>query len=193
MPTKIQIDTLKREIPAWIEILKNNGFTAKQISFTLPQMITESMYFASNSYLQDLNPLGIKYRPLKPSPDTTQGRKSSEFNIDGSYYARFNNKNALAKEYKRILSLQRAGNKIGKPIDAIDFVDFNNRLYDNGYYEKTLKKKREYLNNLIGINTTLKNIFPNYLEMLQKKNSLTFLTFLGVLFVLGTLYIKKIK
>ena len=187
--TKTQIDTLKREIPAWIEILKNNGFTAKQISFTIPQMITESKYYSSPSYLQDLNPLGIKYRPNNPSPDTTRGRVSTE----GDNYARFKTKDSLAKEYKRILSLQRAGNKIGKPIDAIDFVDFNNRLYANGYYKKDLQVKKDYLNNLIDINTKIKKVIPNYLELLEKKNSLIFYSFLGVLFVLGTLYIKKIK
>ena len=184
--TTSQIITLKREIPAWIDTLYSNGFSTKQISFTLPQLLLESGYFSSPSYIQDLNPLGIKYRPATPSPDTTQGRKSTE----GDYYARFGSRDSLAKEYKRILSLQRSGNKIGKPIDAVDLRDFSKRLYANGYHGA---KELDYFNGLVGANKNISLAVPDYLDQLKKKNIASYLFYSGII-LLGIVYIiRKIK
>ena len=180
----IKINNLKKEVPEWINILYANGFTTKQITFALPQMIVESGYFSSNSYKQDLNPLGIKYKPANPSPDTTAGRVSTE----KDNYARFGSKDSLAKEYKRVLNLQRAGNKIGKPIDAIDLTDYNNRLYANGYYQKDAEHKKNYLQGLVSANANIQKYVPNYLELLKKK-SMIFLPFLlgGILLIMAVL------
>jgi hypothetical protein len=177
---------LKREIPVWIDTLYSNGFSAKQISFTLPQLLVESGYFTSPSYLQDINPLGIKYKPTAPSVDTTQGRKSTE----GDYYARFKSKDSLAKEYKRILNLQRTDNKIGKPIDATSLEDFNNRLYANGYYAKDLEHKTNYLKGLISANKNISIAIPDYLDQLKKKNIASFLFYTGII-LFGMVYIIK--
>lgn len=177
--TKLQIDNLKREVPIWIDTFKAVGFNDKQISFAIPQIIFESKYFTSNSYKEDLNPAGIKYRPNNPSPDTTQGRKSSEYTTARpDYYARFKNREAVAKDYKRILSLKRKGNPLGAPIDAKDFKDYNDRLYANGYYLKTPEVKRNYYNGLVSINTNLSKVIPNYLELLKKKRYTGFLIIL---------------
>lgn len=177
--TKLQIDNLKREVPIWIDTFKAVGFNDKQISFAIPQIIFESKYFTSNSYKEDLNPAGIKYRPDRPSPDTTKGRKSSEYTeARPDYYARFKNREAVAKDYKRILSLKRKDNPIGAPIDAVDFKDFNNRLYANSYYSKTPEVKRNYYNGLVSINTNLSKVIPNYLELLKKKRYTGFLIIL---------------
>lgn len=171
--SKQQIERLKVNVPIWIDTLQRNGFDAKQISFAIPQMLVESAYFSSKSYLQDTNATGIKFRPNTPSVDSTAGRKSTE----GDFYARFKNKDAFAKDYKRILSLQRTGNKLGKPLDAKDLFDFNNRLYANGYYQKTPDKKQDYINGLLSANKYLLQVFPNYTEMLNKKKKLLDLLF----------------
>lgn len=165
--SKDQIQRLKINVPIWIDTLMNNGFDARQISFAIPQMIVESKYFSSNSYLQDTNATGIKYRPKTPSVDTSAGRKSTE----GDFYARFKNKDAFAKDYKRILSLQRTGNKLGKPIDAKDLYDFNNRLYANGYYLKDKEHFDNYIAGLLSANKYLLQVFPTYTEMLNKKKN----------------------
>lgn len=185
--TSSQIVTLKREIPAWIDTLYSNGFSTKQISFTIPQMLLESGYFTSNSYRQDLNPLGIKYKPANPSPDTTQGRKSSEFNTDGSFYARFGSRDSLAKEYKRILSLKRTANKLGKPIDAVDLRDFSKRLKANGYHQIP---ESEYYRSLVGANKNISLAVPDYLDQLKKKNIAFYPFYLGVI-LLGIVYLVK--
>jgi len=181
--TTAQIILLKREIPEWIDTLYSNGFSTKQISFTLPQLLLESGYFTSKSYLQDINPLGIKYKPTAPSIDTTQGRKSTE----GDYYARFGSRNSLAKEYKRILSLKRAGNKIGKPIDAVDLRDFSKRLRANGYFGIP---ELEYFNGLVGANKNIAIAVPDYLDQLKKKNIAYLPILLGII-LLGIVYIGK--
>ena len=176
--TKLQIDNLKKEVPIWIDTFKAVGFNDKQISFAIPQIILESSYFTSNSYKEDLNPAGIKYRPDSPSPDTTKGRKSSEYTpARPDYYAKFKNREAVAKEYKRILSLKRQGNTTGAPIDANSFLDYNNRLYLNGYYDRA--KKDSYYKNLVSINTTLSKVLPNYTELLKKKRYIGFLIILA--------------
>lgn len=185
--TTSQIAILKREIPVWIDTLYSNGFSTKQISFTIPQMLLESKYFTSNSYREDLNPLGIKFRPANPSPDTTQGRKSSEFNKDGSYYARFKSKDSLAKEYKRILSLQRSKNKLGKPIDAVDLRDFSKRLDANSYHGIP---ENDYYKLLVGANKNISLAVPNYLDLLKKKNIAFSPFFLGII-LLGLVWIIK--
>jgi hypothetical protein len=184
--TSSQIVILKREIPAWIDTLYSNGFSTKQISFTLPQLLLESGYFSSPSYKQDLNPLGIKYRPATPSPDTTQGRKSTE----GDYYARFGSRDSLAKEYKRILSLQRTGNKIGRPIDAVDLKDFSQRLKANGYHGIS---EKEYFNGLVGANKNISIAVPDYLDQLKKKNIASYLFFTGLILLGIVVIIRKIK
>jgi hypothetical protein len=182
-----QITNLKKEIPTWIDILYANGFTAKQITFALPQMIVESKYFTSSSYLQDLNPLGIKYKPNAPAPDTTAGRVSTE----NDNYARFGSKDSLAKEYKRILNLQRTGNNIGKPIDAVNLADYNNRLFANGYYQKDAEHKKNYLAGLVAANSYIQKYVPNYLELLKKKS----ITFFPILLagILLSIFILKYK
>jgi hypothetical protein len=185
--TSSQIAILKREIPVWIDTLYSNGFSTKQISFTIPQMLLESGYFTSNSYRQDLNPLGIKFRPANPSPDTTQGRKSSEFNTDGSYYARFGSRDSLAKEYKRILSLKRVANKLGKPIDAVDLRDFSKRLKANKYHQIA---EPEYYRSLVGANKNISIAVQNYLELLKKKNIASYLFYSGII-LLGLVWIIK--
>ena len=185
--TTSQIAILKREIPVWIDTLYSNGFSTKQISFTIPQMLLESGYFTSNSYRQDLNPLGIKFRPANPSPDTTQGRKSSEFNTDRSYYARFGSRDSLAKEYRRILSLKRTANKLGKPIDAVDLRDFSKRLKANGYHQIA---EPEYYRSLVGANRNISIAVPNYLELLKKKNIASYLFYSGLI-LLGLVWIIK--
>jgi hypothetical protein len=185
--TSSQIAILKREIPVWIDTLYSNGFSTKQISFTIPQMLLESGYFTSNSYRQDLNPLGIKFRPANPSPDTTQGRKSSEFNTYGSYYARFGSRDSLAKEYRRILSLKRTANKLGKPIDAVDLRDFSKRLKANGYHQIA---EPEYYRSLVGANRNISIAVPNYLDLLKKKNIASYLFYSGLI-LLGLVWIIK--
>ena len=181
--TSSQIAIIKREIPAWIDTLYSNGFSTKQISFTLPQLLLESGYFTSPSYLQDINPLGIKYRPANPSPDTTKGRKSTE----GDYYARFGSRDSLAKEYKRILNLQRIGNKIGKPIDAVDLRDFSKRLKANGYHGIS---EPEYYKGLVGANKNIAIAVPDYLDQLKKKNIAFYPFYLGII-LLGIVYLVK--
>lgn len=181
--TSSQIVILKREIPAWIDTLYSNGFSTKQISFTLPQLLLESGYFTSPSYLQDINPLGIKYRPANPSPDTTKGRKSTE----GDFYARFGSRDSLAKEYKRILNLQRSGNKIGKPLDAVDLRDFSKRLKANGYHQIA---EPEYYKGLVGANKNIAIAVPDYLDQLKKKNIAFSPFYLGII-LLGIVYLVK--
>lgn len=181
--TSSQIVILKREIPAWIDTLYSNGFSTKQISFTLPQLLVESGYFSSPSYQQDLNPLGIKYRPQSPSPDTTQGRKSTE----GDFYARFKTRDSLAKEYKRILNLKRSANKIGKPIDAADLRDFSQRLFANGYHGI---KELDYYKLLVGANKNIAIAVPDYLDQLKKKNIAYYPFYLGII-LLGIVFLVK--
>jgi len=163
--SKEQIQRLKINVPIWIDTLNRNGFDAKQISFAIPQMIVESQYFSSPSYLQDTNATGIKFRTQTPSVDSSAGRKSTE----GDFYARFKNKDAFAKDYKRILSLQRTDNKLGKPLDAKDLYDFNDRLYANSYYQKDKEHFDNYIKGLLSANKYLLQTFPNYTEMLEKK------------------------
>lgn len=181
--TTAQIILLKREIPEWIDTLYNNGFSTKQISFTLPQLLLESGYFTSKSYKQDLNPVGIKYKPANPSPDTTQGRKSTE----GDFYARFGSKDSLAKEYKRILNLKRSANKLGKPIDAVDLSNFSKRLKANGYHQIP---ESEYYRSLVGANKNISLAVPDYLDQLKKKNIAFYPFYLGVI-LLGIVYLVK--
>ena len=190
---KAKIDGLKKNVPMWIDTLRNNGFNSKQISFAIPQMVVESEYYTSNSYKQDLNASGIKYRPKSPSADTTAGRKSSEYTAQRpDFYARYLNPNAYAKDYKRVLSLQRAGNKIGKPIDAINLTDFNNRLYANGYYQKDKKHYDNYILGMLSANKYLMQVFPNYLEMIEGKKK-TYLIYYLVGGITLIYLIKKFK
>jgi hypothetical protein len=181
--TSSQIVILKREIPAWIDTLYSNGFSTKQISFTIPQLLVESGYFTSPSYKQDLNPVGIKFKPNAPSPDTTQGRKSTE----GDFYARFGSKDSLAKEYKRILNLKRSANKIGKPLDAVDLRDFSKRLKANGYHQIP---ELDYFNLLVGANKNISLAVPDYLDQLKKKNIAFYPFYLGII-LLGIVYLVK--
>lgn len=137
--------------PSLIKAGFNTEFLLK---LGISQLLLETGRFKKGSlYERDNNYSGIKYI-CKPFQKAERGSRTPPKEQSGSpdrcgnFYAHFENADDWAKDYYRILSLKRIGNKIGRPIDAKDVTDFNERLYANGYYLQTPTAKANYLKNL---------------------------------------------
>jgi len=135
--------------------LINQGLNEKQLKFALAQLLLETGDFSSKSSVSKLNNnySGIKYicksyqDAEKGSPVPANERAATE--KCSNYYAKFRDADAWAKDFIRILSLQRAANQIGKPINADTLNEYNDRLYANGYYSQGPGKKEGYYKNLL--------------------------------------------
>lgn len=169
-----QIAALKKEVPKWVETMREVGYTNEQIRLSIPQIILETGYFLSKAYQNDLNPAGIKYKPNNPAPDSTKGGISSE----GDNYAKFTNLKPAAIEHLRIIKMLRKSNPLGVPANAKTFADFANRLYYNGYYEgyptnaAPAVKIANYANGMIQANKYILEYIPGYLDAKKKINPL---------------------
>lgn len=166
-----QIAAVKKEIPLWVEAMRQAGYSDNQIYFSLPQTMLETGYFLAKTYLENNNPGGIKFKPKNPAPDSVQGGISSE----GDYYAKFLSKKAAAVEHLRIIKLLRKTNPFGAPVNAKDFTDFATRLYYNGYYGGYPKnalpavKIKNYANGMIQGQKYILQYVPDYLKPVEKK------------------------
>lgn len=179
-----QIAALKKEVPKWVETMREIGYTNEQIRLSIPQIILETGYFLSKAYQDDLNPAGIKYKPNNPAPDSTKGSISSE----GDNYAKFTNLKPAAIEHLRIIKMLRKSNPLGVPANAKTFADFANRLYYNGYYEgyptnaAPAVKIANYANGLISANKRILQYVPDYLQIKKKVNLAPLLLLIPVYF-----------
>jgi hypothetical protein len=166
-----QIAALKKEVPKWVDAMREVGYTDEQIRLSLPQIILETGYFLSKVYKENLNPAGIKYKPSNPAPDSTRGGISSE----GDNYAKFTNLKPAAREHLRIIKMLRKNNPLGVPANAKTFANFAERLYYNGYYggyptnAVPAVKIANYANGMIQANKYILQYIPDYLEA-KKKN-----------------------
>ena len=129
---KIQV---AKWVPYFYDLIQKNGINETVIPLLISQIILESGYFDSNAFKLDFNPGGITWssRYLK-RPGTSVGRprpKSEKGN-----YVHFNSYDDAVKDYLRIITTQFSDNKIGKPIDATNYIDYATRLKANGYYGK---------------------------------------------------------
>ena len=129
--------------------LRKAGFQDPQINYALAQLLFETGKFTTGSQVAQLNNnySGINWIN-KPYQHATKGspKPSSE---GGGYYAHFENMDDWAKDFMRILSLQRSANLVGPPITADTLQKYVDRLSLNGYFasDKTayFKGLKKYL------------------------------------------------
>mgnify|MGYP003648012305 FL=1 len=146
---KFTFDNFSNKSKILLSIIQNNlidQLNSKQLSFALSQVLLETGNFSKSStvYKENNNFSGIKWINKPYQKNAIKGSLSPE----GNYYAKFNTPEDWANDYIRILSLKRSKNTIGRPIDAENIEDFNNRLYANSYYSTLPGAKESYLKNL---------------------------------------------
>jgi len=110
-------------------LLLENGFPKETINFFVAQAMFESN-FNSHVALENKNLTGIIFINKPYQKNASKGLKMPTADGNG-FYAKFDSLNDWAKDYKRILSLDK-GN--GKPIEAKNLIDFVSRLKTNYYF-----------------------------------------------------------
>ena len=117
------------------------GFKLPQLNFALAQLLFETGKFTRQSQVaaNNNNYSGIKWINSSRQNATKGtlvplGERVSDPNSPLNYYAHFNNMDDWATDFKRIISLQRSANNIGKPIDANTLDQYIHRLKLNQYF-----------------------------------------------------------
>lgn len=170
-------------VPMFVDIFLTLGVKSDVIPFIVSQIAFETNWFSSNAFKIDHNPAGITWNiNYKSRPGTAIGIARRE----GGNYVHFNNYTTGAKDMIRILS---KSSTYGKPIDAIDIIDFAQRLKANNYYTDSITT---YSAGIKSINNRLDQ-WANLTALSKKKNSLTMAALPMVLIglIAGTLLFKK--
>jgi hypothetical protein len=124
---KVQVD---KWVPIWNNLLLKNGIPANKLPLVVSQIILESNWFTSNAYKFDNNPGGITWNAnYAKRPGASIGRKRPA--REGGNYVKFDSYDSAAKDYVRILNINRG---FGKPIDSTNYIQYADILKKNGYY-----------------------------------------------------------
>jgi len=140
-----------------VSLFKTNGFPAITIPWAVAQVMHETGGKIDRPLERDdFNISGINYAGQKLA---TRGvmkpvKEWKNKNV-AEYYAKFRNYDDWAKDYKRILSLNRAGK--GRPIEATTLNEFLNRLSANKYFMDSPSK---YSVGLMRWYNQIKNMLP---------------------------------
>jgi hypothetical protein len=106
-------------------LLLNTGVPANIVPWAAAQVAFETNGFTSRVSKDDANFSGIKWIN-KPYQDATKGRPAPE----GGNYAHYADRNAWAKDFKRVISIGGQG----AAINARSLSDYVARLKNNGYF-----------------------------------------------------------
>jgi flagellum-specific peptidoglycan hydrolase FlgJ len=124
---KAQVD---KWLPIWNNLLLKNGIPANKLPLVISQIILESNWFSSNAYKFDNNPGGITWNAnYAKRPGASIGRKRPT--REGGNYVKFDSYDSAAKDYVRILNINKG---FGKPIDSTNYIQYADILKKNGYY-----------------------------------------------------------
>lgn len=123
------------------EALLKAGLKDPVLKFALAQLLFETGRFTSKSKVasENNNYSGIKFLN-KSYQKATRGslappnERVSDINSPQNYYAKFASVDDWAKDFVRIISLQRSGNLAGKPVNAISLSTYIDRLALNKYF-----------------------------------------------------------
>jgi hypothetical protein len=99
---------------------------------------------ATSNLSKDYNYSGIKY---VKQPGATPGR-AAPANEGGGFYAKYASPALWARDFKRIISLNRSGQ--GRPIDAGTATLYLGRLKANGYYGAPLATYKKAVDSWYG-------------------------------------------
>lgn len=128
------------------------GLKDPQLNFALAQLLFETGKFSKKSQVaaNNNNYSGIKWINASRQHATKgtlvpEGERVKDPKSPLNYYAHFEDMNDWAKDFVRILSLQRSVNNIGKPIEATTLDQYVKRLKLNQYFGDT---ESVYLNGL---------------------------------------------
>ena len=117
------------------------GLKDPVLKFALAQLLFETGRFTAKSKVasENNNYSGIKYLN-RTYQKATRGslappnERVSDINSPLNYYAKFASVDDWAKDFVRIISLQRSGNLAGKPVDSISLKTYIDRLALNKYF-----------------------------------------------------------
>lgn len=125
------------------------GLKEPQLKYALAQLLFETGRFTTKSKVatENNNYSGIKWLNKKYQKATRgtlapASERVADINSPINYYAKFETIDDYAKDFVRILSLQRAANLSGKPITATTLTAFADRLALNGYFDGNTAQKR---------------------------------------------------
>lgn len=125
------------------------GLKEPQLKYALAQLLFETGRFTAKSKVatENNNFSGIKWLNKKYQKATRgtlapPSERVADINSPINYYAKFETIDDYAKDFVRILSLQRAANLSGKPITATTLTAYSDRLALNGYFDGNTAQKR---------------------------------------------------
>lgn len=129
--------------------LIKSGLKEPVLKFALAQILFETGRFTSNSKVSALNTnySGIKwlnkaYQKASRGSLAPPSERVSNINSPVNYYAKFDSIDDYAKDFVRIISLQRAANLSGKPVTASTLNAYVDRLALNNYFDGSTPAKR---------------------------------------------------
>lgn len=144
--SKEQIARVQTEVPRWVELLKNQKVQDYLIPYCIAQIITETGWFNNKSYKLDRNPGGVTWsknyinNPNRPGTSKGTARPAAE----GGNYVHFDTWNNAARDYTRVLKIDKG---LGKPLEAANITDYVARLIKNGY----MANSAGYLKSMQGV------------------------------------------
>lgn len=135
-----------------IKVLEEQGLNELQIKLALSQILFETGEFTPKSKVYKLNNnyTGIKwinkpYQVATKGSDVPINERVPPANTAYNFYAKFNDDTAWAKDYIRVLML----NKKNPPLNANSIEQYHARLTANKYYNTSKQKNIDnYLNGL---------------------------------------------
>jgi len=170
---KIQVE---KWVPYFYDLIQKNGVNETVIPLLISQIILESGYFNSSAFKLDFNPGGITWnKNFEKRPGASKGIARTK--KEKGNYVHFNNYTDAITDYLRIINDKRAGNNIGKPIDATNYIDYATRLKANGYFGEeninTPGGQKELANYIAGMKANITRN-ANWVDWasLKKKDSL---------------------
>jgi len=175
--------------PMWVDIFLKNKVDPTLIPLLISQIILESGWYSSDAYNLDNNPGGITWSSKYLNrPGTSKGRKRKE---DNNHYVRFENFDAAAKDYIRVISQKYKANFIGRPIDQRNIDDYAHALKLNEYYVNPADW-HVYANTMKSV-AARNQQWNDVASLLKKNNSLNMagLNPVIILFILSYIFLKK--
>lgn len=125
------------------------GLKDPQLKYALAQILFETGRFtakskvaAENNNFSGIKWLNKKYQKATRGTLAPPSERVADINSPVNYYAKFDNIDDYAKDFVRIISLQRAANLSGKPITAPSLTAYVDRLALNGYFDGNTAAKR---------------------------------------------------